>query len=197
MARHAELLARHSQVLEVLQARLACEDPGLTHAGFLVHHQLAGRLQALFTQRLPGLSGIRAQHERGHGDDTDPPLREAELVREMCLALFGQQEPDLARLAAIATSGGALALAGRDSRLLRRVQQEAQELRAAVTGTGHQVGFTFELPDGTVADPGRHELWASSVAGDPVAFVVTPGYKASGQPIMPPGVITARISAGA
>jgi hypothetical protein len=48
-----------------------------------------------------------------------------------------------------------------------------------------------------VAGPDRHELWTSGIAGDPVAFVVTPGYEASGRRIMPPGVITVRISAGA
>jgi len=117
--------------------------------------------------------------------------------REMCLALFGQREPDFTRLAAIATSDGGLVLAGQDSRLLSRIQREAAELRAAVTSTGHRVSFTFELPAGTVADPDRHELWTSGIAGDPVAFVVMPGYEASGRRIMPPGVITVRISAGA
>lgn len=192
LAASAQTLTRYVEAVDNLRARLFIEDRSLTDADFLVHYQIGERLKRLFTQRLPDLTNVGAGAGAGPGDvsGTVALRREAQQVRLMCQALFEGDEPDLERLAAIVTGSGEAALSEPDCRLLERVQQEAARLRKDIEGTGHPYIFIFDLPAETTADSSQYELWTSAVAGEPVAFVVTPGYVVSGRRILLPAVIT-------
>jgi hypothetical protein len=190
LAATAETLTRYIEAVDNLRARLFIEDRSLTDSDFLVHYQIGERLKRLFTQRLPDLTNVGAGARPGDVSGTAALRREAQQVRLMCQALFEGDEPDLERLAAIVTGSGEAALSEPDGRLLERVQQEAARLRKDIEGTGHPYIFIFDLPAETTADSSLHELWTSAVAGEPVAFVVTPGYVVSGRRILLPAVIT-------
>jgi len=184
------LIQDHQRILDTIRARGVEDDPDLTREDFLVHYHLAEQLKALFTQRLPELTDARLAYERAQGQAPDALWREAQLVRQLCLALFGGPAPDLDAVTQVATAEGRVPLSGADERRLARVRREATDLVTAVAGSGHEAAFVFELPPATLADPDLHELWTSSRPGHPVAFVVTPGYEAAGRRVLPPAVIT-------
>jgi hypothetical protein len=190
LAATAQTLTRYIEAVDNLRARLFIEDRSLADADFLVHYQIGERLKRLFTQRLPDLSNVGAGTGPGDVSGTAALRREAQQVRLMCQALFEGDEPNLERLAAIVTGSGQVTLSEPDDRLLERVQQEAARLRRDIEGTGHPYIFIFDLPAETRADSSQYELWTSAVAGEPVAFVVTPGYVVSGRRILLPAVIT-------
>jgi uncharacterized coiled-coil protein SlyX len=192
LAGTGQTLTHYIETVDALRARLVMENRSLTDADSLVHYQLGERLMRLFTQRLPELTNVRATAGQARTDGTDALRHEAQQVRQMCLALFDAEEQDLGRLAAIVTDSGRITLSEQQARLLERVQQEAASLRKAIEDTGHPYVFIFDLPPGTDADRGQHELWTSAAEGEPVAFVVTPGYVVSGRRILPPAVITVR-----
>ena len=190
LAATAQTLTRYVEAVDNLRARLFIEDRSLTDADFLVHYQIGERLKRLFTQRLPDLTNVGAGAGPRDASGMSALRREAHQVRLMCQALFEGDEPDLKRLAAIVTGSGQVALSEPDGRLLERVQQEAARLRKDIEGTGHPYIFIFDLPTETTADSSQYELWTSAVAGEQVAFVVTPGYVVSGRRILLPTVTT-------
>jgi hypothetical protein len=190
LARTAQTLTHYAEAMDTLRARLFIEDRTLTDADFLVHYEIGERLKRLFTQRLRDLASPGASDGPEGADGSTVLMREARQVRLMCQALFEGGEPDLEGLTAIVTDSGQVMLSEEDSRLLERVKQEAVSLRKDIEGNGHPYMFIFNLSPDTVADPGQHVLWTSAVAGEPVAFVVTPGYVVSGRRILASAVIT-------
>ncbi|WUD75636.1 hypothetical protein OG937_30075 [Streptomyces sp. NBC_00510] len=186
----ARRLAEHDEVLDLMRAGQVSERTDLTDERALSHYAFADRLKALFTQRLPEVIGPRTATDGGD----DVVLREAELVRQMCGALFGTGtgEPDLAELNRIVTDGGRIEPDRRGRRLLDRVGQEAADLLQSMAASGHPTEFVFDLPAGTVADPDRHILWPTCEPGRPVAFVVCPAYRAAGLRVLEPTVFALR-----
>ncbi|MCY0947075.1 hypothetical protein [Streptomyces antarcticus] len=178
--------------LDLLRAMGVETRTDLTLGAFLPHQRFAARLDTLYSQRLQLLIGPRTTAEH-------PPntlLREAQLVQQMCLTLFGsdgrdpRNGPDLTRLNRIVTSDGEVELSPQHLRLLNRVGREATDLCRAIADTGHPTQFIFEVEPGTVADPKKHRIPPPSEAGRPVAFVMCPGYQVADRPMLLPTVFT-------
>ncbi|MFD8417801.1 hypothetical protein [Streptomyces sp. NPDC059466] len=186
------LLAELSEVLDLVRVAQVEERTDLTREDFLVHYELANRLKALYTQRMPDLIQPRLAAERPR----DVVRRQAELIRRLCLALFGPEEhdgvgdPDLDELTRIVTDTGRVGLDQQHQRLLERVGAEAANLSRAMNGSGYASRFDFSVEPGTVADPREHALWLSCEAGRPVTFVVCPGYRAADRRLLEPFVFT-------
>jgi hypothetical protein len=185
-------LDEQSEVLDLVRVTQVAERADLTREDFLVHYELAQRLRALYTQRIPDLIQPRLTAERPR----DVVRRQAQLISGLCLVLFGPDEegglgePDLAELARIATDAGVVGLDARHQRLLERVGTEAAHLFRAMTGSGHASHFDFAVEPGAPADPEEHVLWPSCEAGRPVAFVVCPGYRAADRRLLETFVYT-------
>ncbi|MER5406329.1 hypothetical protein [Streptomyces sp. NPDC002769] len=186
------LLDELGEVLDLVRVAQVEERTDLTREDFLVHYELAGRLKALYTQRMPDLIQPRLAAERPR----DVVRRQAELIRRLCLALFGPEEhdgvgdPDLDELTRITTDNGRVGLDHQHQRLLERVGAEAANLSRAMNESGYASRFDFTVEPGAVADPREHALWLSCEAGRPVAFVVCPGYRAADRRLLEPFVFT-------
>ncbi|MEU0036903.1 hypothetical protein [Streptomyces sp. NPDC006333] len=186
------LLDELGEVLDLVRVAQVEERTDLTREDFLVHYELAGRLKALYTQRMPDLIQPRLAAERPR----DVVRRQAELIRGLCLALFGPDghdgvaDPDLDELTRITTDNGRVGLDQQHQRLLERVGAEAANLSRAMNESGYASRFDFTVGPGTVADPREHALWLSCEAGSPVAFVVCPGYRAADRRLLEPFVFT-------
>lgn len=186
------LLDELGEVLDLVRGAQVEERTDLTREDFLVHYELAGRLKALYTQRLPDLIQPRLAAERPR----DAVRRQAELIRRLCLALFGPAEdggvgdPDLDELTRVTTDTGRVGLDQQHQRLLERVGAEASNLSRAMNESGYASRFDFSVAPGTVADPREHALWLSCEAGRPVAFVVCPAYRAADRRLLEPLVFT-------
>lgn len=186
------LLDELGEVVDLVRVAQVEEHGDLTREDFLVHYELAGRLKALYTQRLPDLIQPRLAAERPR----DAVRRQAELIRRLCLALFGPEErdgvgdPDLEELTRIATDTGRVGLDQQHQRLLERVGAEAANLSRAMRESGYASRLDFAVEPGTVVDPKEHALWFSCEADRPVAFVVCPGYRAADRRLLEPLVFT-------
>ncbi|WP_393086792.1 hypothetical protein [Streptomyces sp. LN704] len=186
------LLDELGEVLDLVRVAQVEERTDLTREDFLVHYDLAGRLKALYTQRMPDLIQPRLAAERPR----DVVRRQAELIRRLCLALFGPEEhdgvgdPDLDELTRITTDAGRVGLDQQHQRLLERVGAEASNLSRAMNESGYASRFDFSVEPGIAADPREHALWLSCEAGRPVAFVVCPGYRAADRRLLEPFVFT-------
>lgn len=186
------VLEEQREVLDLVRVTKVEERTDLARENFLVHYELAQRLRVLYTQRMPDLIQPRLTAERPR----DVVRRQAQLIRRVCLVLFGPDEqgglgePDLAELARITTDAGVVGLDQYHQGLLERVGTEAAHLLRAMTGSGHVSHFDFAVEPGALADPKDHALWPSCEAGHRVAFVVCPGYRAADRRLLETFVFT-------
>lgn len=192
------LLDEQGEVLDLVRGARVEERADLTREDFLVHYELAERLKALYTQRMPDLVQPRLATERPR----DVVRRQAELISRLCLVLFGPDEhgevgePDLDELTRITTDSGLVGLDPHHQRLLERVGSEAANLFRAMTESDYVSRFDFTAEPGTPADPQQYALWLSCEAGRPIAFVVCPGYRAADRRLLEPIVFTESGAAG-
>jgi hypothetical protein len=200
------ILDEQQAILDKLRAQIVRLRPDLADEDVRRHHDLAADYEYLVVQALPSLVRLR------HRLDPPPPgtdrvVLKARLVVRLWEAAFEGPGPVSPALLAVVlpdrtTAGPAAGEAGArrepgllepgDADAVHEVVSAVESFRDSLVQSSHSVTFPRDVAVGEPADPDAVQLWPPSEPGEPIDFVVAPGYAVADRTLRLPWVMTRR-----